>query len=380
MSVAESYETHESGIDLTANDAQVTALLRILQGAIKARASDVHLRADQPPLVRIDGELLALDHPKLDNSFVLNSLQALGSWADLQPQQIGARQVEFSVEVPRASRFRVHAYRQRRSQALVLRWIPSPIPEFADLRLPAVLKPIALEQRGLVVVSGATGNGKSTTIAAMLQYMNKQVARHIVTLEHPIEFLFEGDLCSFSQREIGVDVDSFEVGLTASLREDPDVIFVGEVRTPEAFEVALSAAEAGHLVVTTLHSTDVMSAIMRMIHFYPAERQNAARQRIAEATAAVVAQRLLPTRGGQGRVAITEVLRKTPTVTECIREASRFRGLPQALDSDFHEYGTHSLDTVLLKLVRGGVIDAEVARGAARSPKDLVRQLKGLGR
>lgn len=376
----ESYEARNSGLDLTLDDQQVTGLLRILQGAIKARASDVHLRANQPPLVRIDGELLALDHPTLEPGFVSTAIRALAGWGEVDPDRLGKKNVEFSVEVPRVARFRAHAYRQQRSDALVLRWIPSPVPEFSDLRLPAVLKPIALEQRGLVVVSGATGNGKSTTIAAMLQFMNSQVSRHVVTLEHPIEFVFEGDLCSFSQREVGVDVADFESGLSAAMREDPDVIFVGEVRTPEAFEVALSAAESGHLVVTTLHSTDAMSAIMRMIHFYPADRQGAARQRLAEAVAGIVAQRLLPTRGGSGRVVVTEVLRKTPTVTECIREPSRFRGLPQALDADFHEYGTHSLDTVLLKLVRGGVVDVEVARGAARSPKDMLRQLKGLGR
>jgi twitching motility protein PilT len=258
----------------------------------------------------------------------------------------------------------------------VLRHIPSPIPELAALRIPPVAKRIALEDRGLVLVTGATGNGKSTTIAAMLDYMNRKVPKHVVTIEDPVEFVFDDDQCTFSQREVGRDVTDLGEGLHSAMREDPDVIFVGEIRAPEEFDVALTAAEAGHLVVSTFHSADSSSALMRMINLYPQDYRDAARQRVADAVTGIISQRLVPQRGTNQRVLIAEILRPTPTVQDCIRDPNRFRGIPAALEASTHEYGTQSFDQQLLAMVRDGLVSVDTARAAARSPKDLVRNLK----
>ncbi|MEM6957730.1 MAG: PilT/PilU family type 4a pilus ATPase [Myxococcota bacterium] len=359
----------------TADPAMDTAL-RIFRGAVAASASDVHLRAGQPPLVRIQGELCPLDHPALEPDTIESITRNFAGRAHVSSERVATAQVEFGVSVPDVGRFRVHAYRQQGTRAIVARHIPMPVPDFGALRLPPVIKPISAERRGLVLVTGATGNGKSTTIASMLEYMNKQSCRHIVTIENPIEFVFRGGESSFSQREIGTDIPSARDGLLGALREDPDVIFVGEIRTAEEFDVALNAAEAGHLVVSTLHSTDSMAAVQRMLGFYPPEMEAHIRSRLADAITAIVCQKLLPSRGGRDRVLVTEVMRRGPTIVDCIRDATRFRGLPAALDSAFHELGTHSFDSMLLRMARGGVIALDTARAAARSEKDLVRQLK----
>ncbi|MCB9623961.1 MAG: PilT/PilU family type 4a pilus ATPase [Sandaracinus sp.] len=354
----------------------VTLLGRILRGAIAARASDVHLRVGVPPIVRMAGELVPFEHPALEMHQVESIAHILAERGGLARERATQRQVELSVDLEDVGRFRVHLYRQRGARAVVLRHIPNPIPDLASLRLPPAIKPISLERSGLVVITGATGNGKSTTIASMLQHLNQNARRHVVTLEEPIEFLLEDERCTFSQREVGVDVGSISEGITSALREDPDVIVVGEARTSEEIDLALSAAETGVLVIMTMHASDTLEAIQRIVHSYPSDFRSVARDRVAATLVAVIAQKLLPVRGGEReRVLVTEVLRSFGMVRECIREPARFRTLPQVLDQAASEYGTHSFDALLLQLVRSRVIDVEVARGAARNPKDIVRAL-----
>lgn len=351
-------------------------LSRILRGAVAAQASDVHLRVGVPPIVRLAGELVPFEHPPMTLHQLEGFARLLCERGCSARERIAQRQVELSVDLEDAGRFRVHLYRQRGSRAIVLRHIPSPIPELATLRLPPAIKPIVGERSGLVVITGATGNGKSTTIASMLQHLNQTTRRHIVTLEEPIEFLFDDEHCTFSQREVGVDVGSMSEGITSALREDPDVILVGEARTSEEIDLALSAAETGVLVIVTMHAADALEAIQRIVHSYPSDFRSVARDRVAATLVAVVAQKLLPVRGGEReRVLVTEVLRSFGMVRECIREPARFRTLPQVLDQGASEHGTHSFDAQLLQLVRSRVIDVEVARGAARNPKDIVRAL-----
>ncbi len=355
---------------------ELGTVTRILQGALAAGASDVHLRVGVPPIVRIEGQIVPLEHPPLEHSHIDAAARAFADWAHAGRERLSRRQCEFGCNVPEIGRFRVHAYHQKGGRAIVLRHIPDPVPDLATLRIPPVVKQIALEKHGLIAITGATGNGKSTTIAAMLSYMNRKVRRHVVTIEEPIEFVLEDDMSTFSQREVGLDVDSFAEGIAGALREDPDVVFIGELRTPSEFELALNAAETGLLVVCTMHAADSMAAVQRMINMYPTEFRASARDRIASALRAVVAQKLLPVRGGgRERVLVTEVLRSTGTVRDCVRESGRFRSLPQVLDAASHEHGTHTFDAELLKLVRAKVLDVDVARGAARSPKDLVRSL-----
>lgn len=360
-------------VDATDDDA---ILSRILRGAVAARASDVHLRVGVPPIVRLAGELVPFEHPPLAIHQVEGIARLLSERGGISRERSAQRQVEMSLDLEGSGRFRVHLYRQRGSRAIVLRHIPTPIPDLASLRLPPAIKPIVAERSGLVVITGATGNGKSTTIASMLQHLNQTSRRHVVTLEEPIEFLLDDQHCTFSQREVGVDVGSISEGITSALREDPDVILVGEARTSEELDLALSAAETGVLVIVTMHASDTLEAIQRIIHSYPSDFRSVARDRIAATLVAVIAQKLLPVRGGdRERVLVTEVLRTFGMVRECIREAARFRTLPQVLDQGTSEHGTHSFDAMLLQLVRSRVIDVEVARGAARNPKDIVRAL-----
>ena len=350
--------------------------IRIMKGAVAARASDVHLRAREVPTVRLQGELHPLDHPPISAEIVEAAVVSLAAWAGVPPSHLERRQGEFSVEVPEVGRFRVHFYLQRGTRAVVLRHIPWPIPSFADLRIPPVVKRIALAERGMILVTGATGNGKSTTIAAMLQYMNQHAARHVVTLEDPIEFLFEDEASTFSQREIGRDVDSVRDGLKGALREDPDVLFVGEIRTLEEFDTALNAAEAGVLVISTFHSVDALQTVQRMVHLYPPDFRDAARYRIADALTAVISQRLVPRRGSRERILVTEILRRTPVVQDCIRDPNRLRALPTALVKGTSEYGTHTFDQQLLGMVRDGLVTPETAAAVATNPADLVRAIK----
>ncbi|MET0339382.1 MAG: PilT/PilU family type 4a pilus ATPase [Polyangiales bacterium] len=351
-------------------------IMRILRAVTKLGASDVHLRAGAPPIVRLEGDLRPLNHPPLGAGVVHAAAMALAEGAGVEPEKMRRTQHDFSCVLPDAGRFRAHMYRQSASTALVLRRIQDPIPDFATLRLPAVVKRIALADRGLVLVVGATGNGKSTTIAAMLDFINQTTSKHVVTCEDPAEFIFRDQLSTFSQREVGRDVDSFEQGLHGALREDPDVMFIGEVRTAEAVETALNAAESGRLVITTSHAADAARTIQRLINMVPQDFRESARGRIADVLVAVVAQRLVQRRNARQRILCTEVMMGSPTVKDCIRDPTRFRGINAAIEAGTHEYGSHTFDQMLLAMVRDQLITPETAQVAATSPSDLMRNLK----
>ncbi len=349
--------------------------LRILRGAIAAKASDVHLRAGVAPRVRIRTQVLPLDHPPLTESLVETTVNTLAAHAGVDPARLAGKQVDFSCDIPSVGRFRVHAYRQSGTLAAALRFIKSPIPDFGSLRLPAVVKRIAQVERGLVLVTGATGNGKSTTIAAILEYINQKLPKHVVTIEDPIEYLFRDNVATFSQREVGRDVDSMRQGLEGSLREDPDVLFVGEVRSLDEFEVVLNAAESGRVVVTTFHSSDAERTIARMVNMYPPDHQEQARSRIADVISAVISQKLIAPKGGGDLILVTEVLTRSPTVVDCVRDATRLRGLTAALEKGTHEHGSHSFDQVLMGLVRDNLVSLDTAKAHVHSANDFVRAL-----
>ena len=351
-------------------------VLRILRGAVAAQASDVHLKAQLQPRVRIHGQLCPLDHPALSEETVQTAVGALASLARVTSDRLAGKQVDFSCHVPDVGRFRVHAYRQNSTVAAALRHIPSTIPDFATLRLPPVVKRIASAERGLVLVTGATGNGKSTTIAAMLQFINQKFPRHVVTIEDPVEWMFADSVASFSQREVGRDVDTFQQGLEGVLREDPDVLFVGEIRTQTEFDIALNAAESGRLVISTFHSSDVERAISRMVNFYPGEYRDAVRHRIADVVSGVISQRLIPKNQATEKILATEVLTRSPTVIECVREPSRSRGLAAALEAGSNEYGSHSFDQTLQSMVKDKLISMDTAKANARSANDFMRGMK----
>ncbi|MCG8557188.1 MAG: PilT/PilU family type 4a pilus ATPase [Proteobacteria bacterium] len=362
---------------VAAYDPQVfDAAVRILKGALAANASDIHLKARVAPLVRIEGEICPLEHPALSAEFVQTVAAELANLAGVPADRFVEKQIDFACLVPNVGRFRVHAYRQSATMALALRRIPHPIPELATLRAPPVIKRIALAPRGMVLVTGATGMGKSTTIAAMLDYINANAARHVVTIEEPIEFMFEDRHSSFSQREVGRDIDTVQQGLEGALREDPDIVFVGETRTLFEMDIVMAAAESGRMVITTLHSADAAKTLTKIINMYPLDHRDAARNRLADSLRAIVSQRLIRRRGARERILATEVLTMSPTVQDCIRDPNRLRGLNQALDAGRHEYGSHSFDLTLKEFVRDGLITLDTARAAATNPADLVRNLK----
>lgn len=350
--------------------------IRILKGAVAAGASDIHLKARAAPLVRLDGELYPLDHPPIDDAFIQSVTVALATWAGVGPARMQRLQADFTCEVPDVGRFRVHAYRQNASPALALRRVPHPIPDFAALRLPPVVKRIAHTERGLVLVVGATGQGKSTTIASILDYVNHTLPRHVVTLEDPVEFVFQDDRASFSQREVGRDVESMEQGLEGVWREDPDILFIGEIRTLPELEVALNAAEAGRVVISTMHAADSARAIARAVSMFPPDFRESVRHRIADACKAIVGQRLVPRRGARDRILATEVMVMSPTVQDCVRDPTRARGITAAIEAGTHEYGSHSFDQTLMTMVRDNIVTLDAAKAAATCPSDLVRNLR----
>jgi twitching motility protein PilT len=358
-----------------ARQRQLEAALRILRGAVAAKASDVHLKVGCMPRVRIRGQVVALEHPPLTTELVTTLLQSLAAVAGVDPARWQAKQVDYSCEVQDLGRFRIHAYLQNGSWAAVLRYVRKNIPDLSALRLPPVVKRIAMLDRGLIVVTGATGNGKSTTIASLLEHMNQKLPKHIVTLEDPIEYVFTDNVASFSQREIGRDVDTIAQGLEGALREDPDVLFVGETRTLAEFEVALHAAEAGRLVITTFHSTDVERAIARMVAMFPNDRQDQARNRLADVLQAVISQKLVPHKGSNELLLATEVLVRSPTVVDCIRDATRLRAITAALEKGTSEYGSHSFDQILMGMVKDGLVALETAKAHVHSANDFVRAL-----
>lgn len=274
-------------------------------------------------------------------------------------------EVDTSYSVPGVGRFRVNVYRQRGSLAIVMRSIPLEIPTFEQLGCPEAVKLLAEMERGMVIVVGAAGNGKSSTLASMIGYMNKTRPIHVVTIEDPIEFLHNDEMASISQREVGVDTPSFEVALRAALRQDPDVILVGEIRDQITMDIALKAAETGHLVLTTLHTPDVGRTINRMLALFDLADSSELRDRIADSLQGIVAQRLLPKKDGEGLVLTSEVLVMTGTARETIRRPEGNPPLKEVMEKGVHPYGMQTFAMDLKKLVQKGLISKDVARAAA---------------
>jgi twitching motility protein PilT len=286
------------------------------------------------------------------------------------------RDYDCSWGAPGIGRFRVNILRQRSSFMIVMRVIPFEAPSFDKLGLPAVLSRIADAERGMVLVTGVTGSGKSSTMAALVNQINATQSKHIVTLENPIEFLHRDLKCSVTQREIGVDTDSFQAGLRAALRQDPDVVLIGEMRDAETIDTAMKAAETGHLLISTLHTADAQSTIMRIMAMFPPEEQDVVRVRLAESLHAVVSQRLLPRADGKGRVPACEVLINTSTIRELMLDANRVGEIRDYIADGREQYGMQTFDQHLADLVTDGVVEFEVALGAATRPSDFELEMK----
>jgi len=263
---------------------------------------------------------------------------------------------------------------------IVMRVIPFDVPTFESLKLPAVLAEVANAERGMILVTGVTGSGKSSTMAAIINHINQNQHRHILTLENPIEFLHRDINCSVTQREIGVDTDDFRTGLRAALRQDPDVVLIGEMRDSETIDTAMKAAETGHLLVSTLHTPDAVTTVSRIVSMFPPEEQEIARLRLSEALHAVVSQRLLPRADGRGRAAALEVLLATGTARDMIRERDRTASLHDYIKESREQYGMQTFDQHLMDLVADDVVTYETALAASSNPSDFQLQMKTLRR
>jgi twitching motility protein PilT len=346
-----------------------------LQLAVKRQASDVHFEVGYPPTYRVFGELLAAKYPPLthaDTEAIANFvLQAPGS--GFTP--LDFREVDRSYSLPGVSRFRASIFKQRGSWGAVMRTIPFQIPEFETLNLPAVIRTIADTRRGLICVTGATGNGKSTTIASIIDYIVRQERLHVITVEDPIEFIFAGGKGLVIQREVGSDTASYTDALRAALRQDPDVIMVGELRDREAADICLKAAETGHLVITSLHTPDVPRAMGRIVGLFPADEQDGVRGRLADNLQAIVALRLLMRADATGLIPAVEALLATTTVRELIRDGTKMNELRNYMDQAGADLGMHSFDTYLYKLHEAKRIGLDTALANATNRADLERRI-----
>jgi twitching motility protein PilT len=350
-----------------------------LRYVVEREGSDLHVKVPSPPMARIHGELRPVESTEpLTPEDTDAALEHILTDQALLEEFATAGEADFSYEIPGLSRFRVNAFRQRGNVSIALRVIPYQVRTIDDLALPEVIRTLATEKRGIVLLTGTTGSGKSTTLAAMIDHINSRWSRHIITLEDPIEYLQRDKLSIINQREVGQDTESFDRAMRRVLRQDPDVILVGEMRDEETVRTALSAAETGHLVLSTLHTLDATETVNRIIDFFPPHLQQQARVMLASTLRGVVGQRLVQRAGGQGRVAICEVLVVTGRVQDLILNPNETGRITEVI-AEGEYYGMQTFDQALLKHVMAGNITEEVALDAASSPHDFKLMLQAQG-
>jgi twitching motility protein PilT len=345
-------------------------MTEVFKAAIEQGASDIHIKSGDRIRARIHGFLVPLTEQKLTQEQVRSLALKLIPHDQDRARIDELLDYDCSWGLPGLGRFRVNILRQRGSFMIVMRVIPIEIPDFNELRLPQVLSKIADNERGLVLVTGVTGSGKSSTMAALVNHINRNKQKHIVTLENPIEFLHRDLRCSITQRDVGTDTSSFMSGLRAALRQDPDVIQIGEMRDKETIETALKAGETGHLVLSTLHTQDAVQTISRIIAAFTSDEQEILRIRLADTLQAVISQRLLPRKDGQGRVVACEIMLATGTIKECIMDPDRIDEMRDLIEAGREVNGSMSFDQHLMDLVNQDLVTFDVAKAAATNPGD----------
>ena len=349
----------------------------VLQEMITRDGSDLHLKVGRPPTFRVNGELEAMDHVPLKPEDLKGLAEQL-----MTPRQIKQfgddKECDFAIGVPGIGRFRVNLYQQRGSLCYAMRAIPYQARSIDELSLPKVLEEIAMKPRGLVLVTGVTGSGKSTALAGMIHHINEHRHANVITIEDPIEFLHRDMNCHINQREVGTDTATFGQALRRVLRQDPDVILIGEIRDLETLDTALKAADTGHLVFATLHTTDATQTINRVLSFYPPHQQEEVRFSLASALQAVVSMRLVPRADKPGRVAACEVLINTAAVRDQIRDSKSSLNIPDLIREGAVQYGMQSFDQSLMQWYSQKVISYESALFYATSPAEFALRTQGI--
>jgi len=350
----------------------------ILKAAIRHGASDVHLKAGLLPVFRINGKLVPLKVPEPLHPEELSAMSTLILTEEQRKKFELVRELDCAYSVSGLGRFRVNIFIQRGTIGIVLRVVPIGVQSFEELHLPKVLEKVALENRGLVLCTGTTGCGKSTTLASIIEYINIHRSCHIVTIEDPIEFLLHDRKSIINQRELGVDTISFAGALRSALRQDPDVILVGEMRDLETIETAIMAAETGHLVLSTLHTLDAAETINRVVGAFPPYQQKQVRIQVASLLKSVISQRLVPRADGKGRVPAIEVMINTARVREYIEDKDKTKKIREAIAQGFVSYGMQTFDQSLMLLYKEGLISLDEALRQASNPDDLALRIRGI--
>jgi twitching motility protein PilT len=349
----------------------------VLQQLVQRNASDLHLKVGRPPTLRLHGELVPLDLPALKPEDLKGLAEQL-----MTPRQVKEftenKECDFAIGVPGIGRFRCNVYQQRGSLCYAMRSIPYQARTLRELNLPSVLEEVALRPRGLILVTGVTGSGKSTALAAMIQHINENRKANIITIEDPIEFLHRDINCNINQREVGTDTATFGQALRRVLRQDPDVILIGEIRDLETLDTALKAADTGHLVFSTLHTTDATQTINRVLSFYPPHQQSEVRFSLASALQAVISLRLVPRVDKPGRVPACEVLINTQTVRDQIRDTEKTLNIPDLIKEGTVQYGMQSFDQALMSLYSQSIISYDSAVFFATSPSEFALRVQGV--
>ena len=355
--------------------AVTSKLNSILVTGVQEGASDWHIRENSTVVLRVDGSLLEIEGFVPDKEFLMSAVRELTNEKMIEKfEETG--DADFAFEEDGAGRFRANLHKQRGLVSMTLRHVKSTVPPLESLGLPQVINEIASFERGIVLVTGTTGSGKSTTMACMLEYMNNNKNRHIITIEDPIEYAFNDKKCIFEQREVGIDVITFQSALSHALRQDPDVIVVGEMRDRESLESAIAASDTGHLVMSTLHTANAGQSINRILDMYPHEERDAMRKALSENVKAIVCQRLVPRASGKGVVPCNEIMLNTSTIKKLILE-DKIDKIGNAIAAG-REFGMMTFDQRLLELVNEGMITEEAALEKSNNPEALTMNLKGI--
>jgi len=344
---------------------------------VQRNGSDLHLKVGRPPMVRLTGNLVPLNQAPLKPEQLKSLAEQI-----MTPRQVKEfaemKEADFAIGVPGLGRFRTNVYQQRGTLAFVFRSIPYEVKSVEELNLPKVLHDIAMKPRGLVLVTGVTGSGKSTALAAMISHINHNRRCNIITIEDPIEFLHRDAMANLSQREVGSDTLSFDTALRHVLRQDPDVVLIGEIRDQTTLDTAMKAADTGHLVFSTLHTTDATQTINRVISFYPPHEHDAVRNLLSTSLQAVISLRLVPTRDGKGRVPACEVLINTAAVKDNIRDAEKSLSIPDLIKEGSVQYGMQSFDQSLMSWYQHDVISYEDALFYSTNPSEFALRVSGI--